>query len=370
MKQKKLPYLLTCMATALSSQAWGAGFQINEHSAAGLGRAFAGEAAIADNAAIAVRNPAAMVLIEKQQISAGISLIQPDASVDLKESSINPSGTPVPTGGEQYSNVIPDAVVPNLHFVKPLNEPMTIGVSLFSNFGLASEYPEDAIAGPIAGKSELTTINLNTNLGYRLNPAWSLGFGLNLIHADATLIRRAGSLQPVLSGAGLNVPSSRTEISYMSGDGWGFGWNAGVLWEINDHHRLGMSYRAAVDVDLKGDYRGTSVPTSLVTGNTVSGELTLSLPDIFEFSGHHQLNPQWTVSYSAMYTGWNAFKELRGTSAECTSSDGAGVCLLKENTGKMFGVLLWGLAMPSMKHGYYAQDLRLIKALCLMNIVH
>ncbi len=52
--------LLAVTVTLATQQAFAAGFQLNAQSATGLGRAFAGDAVIADNAAVMSRNPAAM----------------------------------------------------------------------------------------------------------------------------------------------------------------------------------------------------------------------------------------------------------------------------------------------------------------------
>lgn len=314
--------LLSSAIALAAFQAHGAGFQISEHSASGLGRAFAGEAAVADNAAVAARNPAAMTMFKDAQLSGGLSFIQPD--VDAKITSSSLGGTQ--TGGEDYSDVAPDAVVPNAYYLRPINDKMAFGLAAFSNFGLSTDYPTNALAGPIAGKTELLTVNFNGSFAYRLNNQWSLGLGMNAVYADAELTRHAGSLQPALALAGLNVPSETTEITHLAGDGWGFGWNLGALWEIDEDNRLGLTYRSKVDITLEGNYRGTSNPASLVTGNTVPGELELNLPDMWEFSGYHKIAPKWAVSYSVLRTGWSSFQELKATSTSCSG----GVCLEKE----------------------------------------
>ncbi|USH01609.1 outer membrane protein transport protein [Grimontia kaedaensis] len=309
---------LISTAIALATfQAHGAGFQISEHSASGLGRAFAGEAAIADNAAVAARNPAAMTMFDSAQVSGGLSFIQPDVDATLKSSNLG--------GAETYSDVAPDALVPYAHYVRPLNDRMALGVSAFSNFGLATEYPSDASAGPAAGKSELATVDFNVNFAYEVNEQLSLGLGLNAVYADASLVRNAGNLSPFIPGT-----TATTEIAHLEGDGWGYGWNVGALWQFDENNRLGVGYRSQVDITLDGDYRGTSNTTSLVSGQTVPGEVELNLPDIFEFSGYHKVAPKWAVSYSVMRIGWRSFEELKATGSSCTSSDGVGVCFLNE----------------------------------------
>ncbi|MEZ8128899.1 porin [Enterovibrio norvegicus] len=309
----KRTLLSTAIAVA-TFQAHGAGFQISEHSASGLGRAFAGEAAIADNAAVAVRNPAAMTMFDSAQVSSGLSFIQPDVNATVDSLNTTP-GSAIPNTTSQHSDVAPDAIVPYAHYVDPINDKMSWGVSVFSNFGLSTEYPTDSAGAAIGGQTELVTINFAGSFAYKVSEQLSLGLGLNAIYADAELKRQAG---------GLNTSAPTAEIAYLAGDGWGFGWNVGGLWEFDENNRLGVGYRSKVDITLEGNYRGNSA-----TG-TVPGELELNLPDIFEFSGYHKLGSQWAVHYSAMRVGWSSFQELRATGSQCLSLSGQGVCLQKD----------------------------------------
>ena len=69
---------VTISLTLFSQAVSAAAFNLNEHSASGLGRAFAGEAAIADNASVLSRNPAAMSLFKQKEISIAGSYIKPE----------------------------------------------------------------------------------------------------------------------------------------------------------------------------------------------------------------------------------------------------------------------------------------------------
>ena len=66
----------------LPGQVLAAGFQLAEQSATGMGRAFAGEAAIADNASVIARNAAAMTRFERTAFSGGVIHIQPDVNIE------------------------------------------------------------------------------------------------------------------------------------------------------------------------------------------------------------------------------------------------------------------------------------------------
>ena len=59
-----------------------AGFQLAEYSATGLGRAYAGEAAIADNAGSQWRNPAMLTYLEGTQVSVGAIYVDPNIDID------------------------------------------------------------------------------------------------------------------------------------------------------------------------------------------------------------------------------------------------------------------------------------------------
>ncbi|MGL5501634.1 MAG: outer membrane protein transport protein, partial [Plesiomonas shigelloides] len=92
----------SALATAvalLSANASAAGYQIGEHSASGLGRAFAGEGAVADNAAVVIRNPAAMMMFDAPSISGGLTYIDPE--VDVNGTTSRPPLGKIP--GKTYS---------------------------------------------------------------------------------------------------------------------------------------------------------------------------------------------------------------------------------------------------------------------------
>jgi long-subunit fatty acid transport protein len=61
----------------VSTQAWSAGFQLNEFSSSGLGRAYSGEGAIADDAGNASRNPALIMMFDRPTFSAGAIFVDP-----------------------------------------------------------------------------------------------------------------------------------------------------------------------------------------------------------------------------------------------------------------------------------------------------
>ncbi|MTD42515.1 long-chain fatty acid transporter FadL [Erwinia sp. CPCC 100877] len=306
----------------ISSSAWSAGFQLNEFSSSGLGRAYSGEGAIADNAGSASRNPATIMMFNRPSFSAGAIFVDPDVDI---------SGTS-PTGNSlDADNIAPTAWVPNIHFVAPINERFGWGASLTSNYGLATEFADSYAAGTMGGKTDLETMNLNLSGAYRLNEQWSFGLGFNAVYARAKIERYAGDtgqivagsgiLPPALAGMAANLPYD-TQIARLKGNEWGFGWNAGILYELDKNNRYGLTYRSEVKIDFDGAYK-SSLPSAWnqylgsfglpmgTNGSTVDGSLQLNLPEMWEISGYNRVAPKWAIHYSMTYTSWSQFQELK-----------------------------------------------------------
>lgn len=308
MNQKNL-FKRTALAAAValvSTQAYAAGFLLNEYSAAGLGRSFSGEGAMADNAASGSRNPATMTMFDRPAFSVGAIYIDPD--VDISGSS------PLTGADTSSSNIAPTEWIPNIHFIMPLDDQWSVGASVTSNYGLATEFNSGYAAGPLGGKTELKTANFNLSTAYRFNRHFSFGVGFDAVYARAKIERTAGEAG-VLSSRGLI--SADTQIARLKGDEWGYGWNAGLLYEVDDNNRYSLTYRSKVDIDFDGDY-SNELPTALggTGGSTIPGALTLNLPEMWEVSGYNRVAPQWAIHYSLTYTSWSQFQQLKATGTQ------------------------------------------------------
>ena len=156
-----MKHRLAVCSLALLYSALGAGFQLQERSAVGLGRAFSGEAAIGDDASVIASNPAGMVLLEDEwSFAIGASGIFPNVEVSgiYSPPAPAPPGTTIPAPA---GNVADDAYLPYLYLSKRLNDHFSIGFGAYTTFGLKSDYPLAFPARTLADFSELVSINLN-----------------------------------------------------------------------------------------------------------------------------------------------------------------------------------------------------------------
>lgn len=92
---------------------------------------------------------------------------------------------------------------------------------------------------------------------------------------------------------------------------WGFGWNAGVMYQFNEANRIGLAYHSKVDIDFT-DRTATSLEAGVI-GAGKKGDLTLTLPDYLELSGFHQLTDKFAVHYSYKYTHWSRLTKLHAS---------------------------------------------------------
>lgn len=308
-----------------------AAFQLAEVSTSGLGRAYAGEAAIADNASVVATNPALMSLFKTAQFSTGGVYVDSRINMngDVTASITSASMIATKNGSASERNVVPGAFVPNLYFVAPVNDKFALGAGMNVNFGLKSEYDDSYDAGVFGGKTDLTAINLNLSGAYRVTEGLSLGLGVNAVHAKAQVERNAGLIaesakiaqsQNAFSvgtneqkAAGKYLTSKdKSVVSLQDRAAWGFGWNAGVMYQFNEGNRIGLAYHSKVDIDFT-DRTATSLEAGLIEAGK-KGDLTLTLPDYLELSGFHQLTDKLAVHYSYKYTHWSRLTRLYASS--------------------------------------------------------
>lgn len=282
--------LASLLGVAGSAQA--AGFALIEQSASGMGNAYAGAAASAEDASTIFFNPAGMTYIEGTQVVGALHLIKPNAEFNDK-GSVKAQGVP-PAGGEG-PNAGDLSFVPNFYYKRDLTDNIKFGLGLSAPFGLKTEYGDQWIGRFQADKSEVKTLNINPSIALKVNDQLSLGIGVSAMRAEATLTRQVN-----------RVLASESSVK-IKGDDWGFGFNLGTIYQVTTDTRIGVDYRSKIEQHLDGTAK---FGTALAAGNTgVKADLTL--PENFSVSVFSQLDDKWDVMGDATWTRWSQFKELK-----------------------------------------------------------
>lgn len=266
-----------------------AGFQLAEYSATGLGRAYAGEAAMADNASAQWRNPAMLTYLEGTQISVGAIYVNPNVDVS---GTINNS---LRADSEDFAD---DAVIPNFYLSHQYSEQLVLGLALGTNYGMETNLGTDFSASHFGNEASVTTMETNLNAAYKLNEQFSFGGGIRYVIGEGSF----GAIAPTHS------PLSGRTLKYMEGDDTAWGWQLGAAWQINPEHRLGVTYKSAVDLKLSGNAQILNKTTFQVQEDT--GSMDLTLPATLELASFHQLNEELAVHFSLNWTDWSSFQQL------------------------------------------------------------
>ena len=326
------------------------GFALIELNATGQGNAYAGAAVGTNNASTVYFNPAGMMNFEGDQLVIAGHFIDPSADFSNDGSSLADlyQASP-PTNGIALSGDDDDggrsAFVPNLYWVKTINETMKFGLGFNSPFGLAVEYDDDWVGRYHAVESDLKTININPSLAYRVNDRVVIGGGLNVMLADVKLTSAVdmgsvcvggvlASPQPLPvalavcetdpDGAGPQTAAPPQELDGFADlnadnyDDLGVGFNLGVTFEVNKQTKIGVSYRSEVEINVDGDADfDTPTTNPTVNGVVATGlfndsdiEASVDLPASFSVSVAHTTGKYtWLADWTR--TGWSSFDELR-----------------------------------------------------------
>ncbi|MBW3566831.1 MAG: outer membrane protein transport protein [Proteobacteria bacterium] len=307
--------LALTVAATMPATAMAAGFQLTEQSVTGLGRAFAGSAAFAEDASTVFYNPAGLTELDREVLIGG-SLIALGADLD-RTVAVDASGQPL-TGGEG-GDVGKLGGVPILYYSQRVNDDWVFGLGVNAPFGLATDYDPDWIGRYQGVYSQVSTLNINPSLGWEVNDNWSLGFGLSAMHFRVKLTNMVdygavcyGAVNPVTCSAIGLTPQSHDGYAEIEGDSWGFGFNLGAMWK-NDTTRIGFHYRSRVSQDLEGDSRFENAPALFTATNRFINQgitAEFETPETISLSLVHDINEDWTFSADVTRTGWDTFESI------------------------------------------------------------
>ena len=323
-----------------AGHAQGAAFALQENSGSGLGNAFAGGAAAAEDVSTLWANPAGLSRIPRPQVASAIHLITP--SIKFRDDGSAPAAfQPLGGTGGDAGDL---AVVPNLYVAYPFNSQLSVGVGVNAPFGLVTEYDDGWLGRFQAVKSEIKTINVNPALSWRVSNTFAVGVGVNFQRVEAELTSRvnysaalaqaagqaaAGGLIPAALVPQITALTPGLEAgTRIEGDDSAWGWNVGFLWDATPQTRVGAHWRSSIKYDIAANVTFDNpalpaLPPALapvvgllatgVDGVLANGGVSteIEFPDIANVSVFHRLNDRWDVMADAQFTRWSTIKELR-----------------------------------------------------------
>lgn len=339
MQRKHLPLIIAAALSLMATGANASGYRFGSQSVSAQGTADA-SGAEANDASTIFYNPAGMSRLEGTQISAGATVVVPHSTYN-DTGSTRFTGTR--TGGTQANDYAPNSVTaPSLYAAKKLNDQWAVGFGLFVPYGAKLNY-----GSTWNGRYALTdvlveAITLNPSVSFKLNQQHSFGFGIDAEHMKAELGQAvdvpgtiaalrtpAGAAQGALLIRQITVLGGNPALLATAGDGrgenevkdWGYGFNLGYMFTLDENTRFGLSYRSSISHKMKGstiwDFsKVTSDP--VVNGVLASASnransaalVTLRTPETLSANVFHQFDSKWAGMADVTWSRHNRLGNL------------------------------------------------------------
>ena len=290
------------VSTVGASAALGAGIELQEHSAAAMGRVLAVKARL-EEASTVFFNPAGLAYLRGFQIQAGDTLVFPVFTAK-----------DVGTGWDNASATTTNKLVapPHAYFSWGTDVGRTGGIGVGAGvnfpFGLAMTWPEDFAGRHLIAGSNLLIPEVLLGVGYAPVKQISIGATLVVSPAQIWLQRYLGDEFGLVGDDG--APLTDATVT-MSGMGVGVGANVGIQARPVKDLYLGFTYRSRIKLSMTGDAHFDLDGLADRSGfPDQSVETEFQLPDIFTLAVGYQILEAWYAEVNVDYTLWSMFKDI------------------------------------------------------------
>lgn len=270
--------------------------------ASGLGNAYSGEAAIADDASTLYFNPAGLTRIHQQQLIFGGVEARFNGNFKGSDIFFLPTVGFIPQSG--YVTGIPTlAPYPFMYYSRPINDKLTLGVGMMTPFGVGIGIPQKSIVRYSGTRAVIFVIDISPAIAYKINEKLSAGLGLDIQRMQYT----TAVMFPNLSPAG-----GPDEKIHNDAVGWGLGWHGGLLYEFNACTRAGLAFHSQTVLHPNGQSQFIFTPGNNVSAEIVSNNFKFSttLPPTTTLSVYHDATPSLALLGTVDYSKWSDLQQM------------------------------------------------------------
>jgi long-chain fatty acid transport protein len=294
----KFARLLLAYATFVSAShqtTRAGGIFIYEIATPDVGLASAGYAARADDASTLFKNPAGMSRVDGPQFQGGVQALygslkfSPDANTSPR----------LGTGdGGNGVGWVPGA---SLFVTMPVADKWDVGLGVFSYFGGAFDYGDSWVGRYYAEKATLIGVSVMPAVSYHVTDWLAIGSGLNAMY---------GYLNTSLAVNNLIGPDGQMTLKDHA---WGFGADVGVLIQVGEQTRVGVTYLSPVHLKFEAtpSFTGLGPLFGVLLANAPQLNLGVTAPQSVMLSVYHDLNEQWALMADIGWQNWSQFSYVQ-----------------------------------------------------------
>ncbi|MDY3868459.1 MAG: outer membrane protein transport protein [Pyramidobacter sp.] len=287
---KKVSAALALSAALMASPALADGFAVYEWSARAVGMGGAGMFS-GEVSAIATNPAAITALDERGQFVAAVTHIDPRGWGSFWDAAGNYLGS-------EHNRPNP-GIVPTMFYARKIQPNAWFGIGVFPRFGLKASYEPDWMGRYNSHNAELTTFSITPTLAWKMGKNLSLAVNAELMYANLVIDKYVGVY---------NTPMSWN--MNLDGSTWGYGWGAGLNWDITPKWSFGFVYRSEVKQDINSanvKFRGG--PGALGSLDAIaSGGVTL--PESYTLGLGYKFNDRTRAEFNAIRTNWSRYDKL------------------------------------------------------------
>ncbi|MBR6470291.1 MAG: outer membrane protein transport protein [Victivallales bacterium] len=301
---KKLSAILLMSLIVTTASLQGAGLSILEQSVSGLGRGLSGMAASSGDPSALYFNPAAGAGCETFMLTTGMHVLTGDVQFHDGGSTLS---------GKKSGDIVGTSFIPNLDAVLPIGDGLTLNMAMSATSGTATKYDARWTGRYFSTETSISVLEIAPSVSYRINDEWAVGIGFLAQYCDV-LMKQNLNTTDVMAAYGLPGRDSRLK---MEGDGWAFGFTAGILYKPTKTTTFGLGYRSSMQHNVKANARVTDIPPALASMQGLSGtsyhdhaRIAMDQPQSITFGIRQEVTDKLTLMADIAWTDWSTLKDM------------------------------------------------------------
>lgn len=263
-----------------------------------VGYASAGYAARADDPGTVLTNPAGITRLKGAQLHLGGQFLYGDV-----EFSPHLGTTGFGNNGGNSLGFVPAV---SLFGTYQVNPKVSIGIGMFSNFGLGVWYDSSWIGRYYVKDALLMGMSLTPVVAYRINEQLSIGAGPNIMFAFFRQRVAINNLDPRFGDGQLEVKDKTI----------GIGANVGILYELSKGTRFGATYTSPINLNFSNtpqfNLAGPGLSALLLRNGTLFSTLDvgMTVPQAVMASFYHEFDDKWALLGNFGWQNWSKFGKV------------------------------------------------------------
>jgi long-chain fatty acid transport protein len=183
-----------------------------------------------------------------------------------------------------------------------LTENISVGIGINNPFNSDFKWADDWEGRFVAQEMKFKATYIQPTFSYKINDYFGIGGGL--VYGTGSMnYNRAIPVEGV-------TPYGQEELKIK---GTGYGFNIGLYYQFNDEGTLGLTYRSAVNFDMKnGDAAFSNIPSTFGDSipSTAQFNTSIECPSVISAGFAYKFTKALTVILQIDYITWSSFDSL------------------------------------------------------------